>query len=109
MLATSAHDLEPSTIETDRLHLIPLEPGDADEPAAALFDRSIYDFIGNPPGDVDELRSLSAPGDLQAASERSVLAQLDPQRQSTNTAVRTVQATVDGTDALVAWIIVVPW
>jgi hypothetical protein len=47
-------------IQTARLSLVPLSPGDADEMVEVLGDRRLYEFIGGQPPTLVELRATCA-------------------------------------------------
>jgi RimJ/RimL family protein N-acetyltransferase len=103
------------TIETDRLTLVPLAVGHAEEMASVLSDPELHAFIGGAPATTEDLR---------ARYERLVTGSTDPDVSWLNWVVRlrgtgqlagTVQATVTGgrTDgagqAEIAWVVGTPW
>jgi RimJ/RimL family protein N-acetyltransferase len=97
------------TITTARLVLTPLAPADADEMVGVLADPLLYQHMGGQPPALDELR---------ARYQRLVAGAHDPHEQWLNWIVRvqgsrqavgTVQATVRGDHASVAWIVGTAW
>ncbi|MFE9562456.1 GNAT family N-acetyltransferase [Streptomyces sp. NPDC006487] len=97
------------TIRTGRLTLLPLEVAHAEEMAAVLGDPELHGFIGGEP--------LSEP-ELRTRYERLVAGSPDPAVTWCNWVVRldaedcltgTVQATVTGEAAEIAWVIGTPW
>ncbi|MCX5405888.1 GNAT family N-acetyltransferase [Streptomyces sp. NBC_00335] len=96
-------------IRTGRLTLLPLEVAHADEMAAVLGDPELHGFIGGAPLTAPELRTRYA---------RLVAGSPDPAVTWCNWVVRldaedcltgTVQATVSGEVAEIAWVIGTPW
>ncbi|MEU6084442.1 GNAT family N-acetyltransferase [Streptomyces sp. NPDC047108] len=107
--------IEPQTIRTDRLTLLPLRVEHADEMAAALADAQLHTFIGGSPATVEALR---------ARYERLVAGSPDADVSWCNWVVQlhdedgdcltgTVQATVTAGDgavaAEIAWVVGTPW
>lgn len=101
--------LEPETIDTDRLVLLPLRVEHAEEMAAALADPLLHTFIGGAPAD---------PPALRTRYERLVAGSPDPTVSWCNWVIRlreqaclvgTVQATVTGTTAEIAWVVGTAW
>ncbi|CAL9575956.1 GNAT family N-acetyltransferase [Streptomyces sp. enrichment culture] len=105
--------LEPETIRTDRLALLPLEAEHAEEMAAVLSDPDLHTFTGGAP---DTAR------DLRARYERLVAGSPRPGEAWCNWVVRLrdaacltgyVQATVTADDrgaaAEIAWVVGTPW
>ncbi|WP_308402408.1 GNAT family N-acetyltransferase [Streptomyces sp. TBY4] len=97
------------TIRTGRLTLLPLEAAHAGEMADVLGDPELHAFIGGAP--------LTEP-ELRARYTRLVAGSPDPAVTWCNWVVRldsedcltgTVQATVSGDTAEVAWVIGTPW
>ncbi|GAA2501433.1 GNAT family N-acetyltransferase [Streptomyces longisporus] len=93
------------TIRTPRLDLLPLRVEHAEEMAATLSDPALHDFIGGSP---------SSPKDLRIRYERLVAGSPDPAVSWCNWVlllregsrpVGTVQATVSGTAAEIAWVV----
>jgi RimJ/RimL family protein N-acetyltransferase len=98
-----------NTIRTPRLDLLPLRVEHADEMAAALCDPALHDFIGGSP---------HAPEDLRVRYERLVAGCADPAVVWCNWVLRlradaqlvgTVQATIAGAVAEIAWVVGTPW
>jgi RimJ/RimL family protein N-acetyltransferase len=102
--------LQPETVPTDRLVLLPLAVDHAEEMARVLGDPSLYGFIGGTP---------PTPGALRDRYERLVAGSPETGVSWCNWVVRlgdegplvgTVQATVDGGEAAeIAWIVGTPW
>ncbi|MFI9247996.1 GNAT family N-acetyltransferase [Streptomyces sp. NPDC053086] len=105
--------LEPETIRTDRLDLLPLQVEHADEMAAVLSDPGLHTFIGGTPDTAQDLR---------ARYERLVAGSPSPGESWCNWVIRLrdasclagyVQATVTADDrgaaAEIAWVTGSPW
>ena len=101
--------IETQPIHTDRLVLWPLLVAHAEEMAAALADPRLHTFIGGAPAD---------PVSLRARYERLVAGSPDPaetwcnwviELRAESCLVGTVQATVAGAVAEVAWVVGTPW
>ncbi|WP_329568457.1 GNAT family N-acetyltransferase [Kitasatospora sp. NBC_01266] len=97
------------TARSEWLELIPLEVAHAEEMAEVLGDPALHAFIGGEPLAVGQLRERYAR--LAAGSP-------DPAERWLNWVLRlvaedrlvgTVQATVRGTEAEIAWIVGTPW
>jgi RimJ/RimL family protein N-acetyltransferase len=96
-------------IVTDRLDLVPLRPDHADEMAVVLSDPALHTYIGGTP---------ATPYELRARYERMTAGSPDPGVAWLNWVIRlrdekclagTVQATVEGPVAEVAWVVGTPW
>jgi RimJ/RimL family protein N-acetyltransferase len=96
-------------IVTDRLDLVPLRAEHADEMAGVLSDPALHTYIGGAP---------ATPYELRARYERMTAGSGDPAETWLNWVIRvrsegrlagTVQATVTGPDAEVAWVVGTPW
>ncbi|MFJ9902645.1 GNAT family N-acetyltransferase [Streptomyces sp. NPDC101152] len=94
---------------TPRLDAIPLRVGHAAEMAAVLADPALHTFIGGAP---------ASPAALRARYERLVVGSPDPAVRWCNWVLRlreeerlvgTVQATVTGSVAEIAWVVGPPW
>ncbi|MFG2400940.1 GNAT family N-acetyltransferase [Streptomyces lydicus] len=104
---------EAEIIHTDRLTLLPLRTGHADEMAAVLSDPALHTFIGGTPATPDALRSrytrLVAGAPDPAVSWCNWVIQL----RGPECLVGTVQATVTTggrrTVAELAWVVGTPW
>lgn len=101
--------MEAETIGTRRLTLLPLAPGHAEEMAEVLADPRLHEFIGGVPLSSDRLR---------VRYERLVAGPEEPGVFWCNWVVRldsadrlagTVQATVTGERAEVAWVVGTAW
>jgi RimJ/RimL family protein N-acetyltransferase len=97
---TSPASLRPEPITTERLGLEPLRVGHADEMAPVLDDVRLHGFIGGEPLALDHLRERYAR--LVAGVSKGWLNWIV---RCEGRAVGTVQATVDGGAADVAWVV----
>jgi RimJ/RimL family protein N-acetyltransferase len=97
------------TAATARLDLLPLRAEHAEEMAEVLSDPALHDFIGGAP---------DTPRALRARYERLVAGSPDPaviwcnwvlRERTRGCLVGTVQATVSGEVAEVAWVVGTPW
>lgn len=97
------------TIRTTRLDLLPLQVSHAAEMAVVLSDPALHTFIGGSP---------STPEALRQRYERLVAGSPDPavswcnwvlRETSESRLVGTVQATVAGPTAEIAWVVGTPW
>ena len=97
------------TISTPRLDLLPLRVSHADEMAGVLSDPALHTFIGGSP---------YSPAALRVRYERLVAGSPDPavswcnwvlREREASRLVGTVQATVIGTVAEIAWVVGTPW
>ncbi|MEV6795455.1 GNAT family N-acetyltransferase [Streptomyces sp. NPDC051320] len=100
---------EPRAFSTDRLELLPLRVGYAEEMAEVLADPGLHTFIGGRPATADELR---------ARYERQLAGSPDPAVTWWNWVIRlraegrptgTLQATVEEPVAEIAWVVGAPW
>ena len=96
-------------ITTDRLDLLPLRPEHAAEMAEVLSDPALHTFIGGAPLPPDALR---------ARYERLAAGSPDPAQRWLNWVISlrddgelvgTVQATITGRTAEIAWVVGTPW
>ncbi|HEX8870800.1 MAG TPA: GNAT family N-acetyltransferase [Lentzea sp.] len=96
-------------ISTPRLDLLPLRVEHAAEMALVLADRALHTFIGGTP---------LTPAALEARYERLVAGSPDPAEQWLNWVISlrtsgrlvgTVQATIAGEAAEIAWVVGTPW
>ncbi|MGA5701610.1 GNAT family N-acetyltransferase [Peterkaempfera bronchialis] len=101
--------MEAETIHTTRLTLLPLHADHAEEMAAVLSDPALHTFIGGAP---------ATPQSLRSRYERLAAGSPDPAVSWCNWVVRlrdqacltgTVQATIDGGIAEIAWVVGTPW
>ncbi|MFD8303110.1 GNAT family N-acetyltransferase [Streptomyces sp. NPDC059690] len=106
---TKTPPLHTEPFRTSRLDAVPLSVGHADEMAAVLSDPALHTFIGGGP---------SSPEALRIRYERLVAGSPDPavswcnwvlRRREDSRLVGTVQATVAGSDAEIAWVVGTPW
>jgi RimJ/RimL family protein N-acetyltransferase len=100
---------EAEMISTRRLDLLPLRADHADEMAVLLADEELYAFTGGSPP--------SAPA-LRARYERMIAGSADPEVSWCNWVIQprdqgclagTVQATITGPTAEVAWVVGTAW
>ena len=98
-----------SPLATARLELAPLVVGDADELVDVLGDPALHAFIGGRPSTLAELRQRYAR--LVAGSPDPAVAWLNwtVRRTADRQPVGTVQATVQGRAASVAWVVGTAW
>lgn len=94
-------------VRTDQLLLVPLLVEHAEEMAGVLADPALHTFVGGLPLTVQE---------LYARYERLVAGSVDPAVSWLNWVIRmdgclvgTVQATVTGAEAEIAWVVGTPW
>ncbi|HUQ54127.1 GNAT family N-acetyltransferase [Lentzea sp.] len=96
-------------ISTARLDLLPLRPEHAAEMAGVLADPALHAFIGGTP---------HTPEALRARYERLAAGSPDPAQRWLNWVIRlrdedcltgTVQATITGEVAEIAWVVGTPW
>ena len=101
--------MDVGTIRTVRLDLLPLQVSHAAEMAVVLSDPALHTFIGGSP---------STPEALRLRYERLVAGCPDPsvtwcnwvlREKSESRLVGTVQATVTGAAAEIAWVVGTPW
>ncbi|WP_406126186.1 GNAT family N-acetyltransferase [Streptomyces sp. NBC_00989] len=99
----------PVRIRTTRLDLLPLRTEHATEMAAVLSDPALHTFIGGAP---------LSPAALRTRYERLAAGSPDPAVRWLNWVLRlradahlagTVQATVTGSEAEIAWVVGKPW
>jgi RimJ/RimL family protein N-acetyltransferase len=101
--------VEAETIATRRLTLLPLAPHHAEEMAEVLADPRLHEFIGGVPMSADRLRvryeRLVAGPDAPGVVWCNWVVRLD----SVDRLTGTVQATVTGEWAEVAWVVGAAW
>ncbi|MFG3022617.1 GNAT family N-acetyltransferase [Streptomyces sp. NPDC048254] len=101
--------LAAGSIGTDRLELLPLRVGHAGEMAAVLSDPALHTFTGGTPDTPEALRSryrrLTAGSPDPAVSWLNWVIRLRAESCLTGT----VQATVAGPVAEIAWVVGTPW
>ncbi|PRX99622.1 GNAT family N-acetyltransferase [Allonocardiopsis opalescens] len=100
-------------IATERLDLLPLEVGHAEEMAAVLSDPALHSFIGGGPDDVQALRSryrrLAAGSPDPAVGWLNWVVRLRAGGRLTGTVQATVSPSAHGPVAEVAWVVGTPW
>ena len=99
-------------LETERLILSPLRPGDADEMFSTVNDIRLHNFIGGKPATLGELRDRYARLAAGSNDRHQVWLNWIVRSRSDGTAIGTVQATISvGSSATseIAWVIGVRW
>ncbi|WP_234343407.1 GNAT family N-acetyltransferase [Streptomyces sp. NRRL F-5123] len=101
--------MEAGTIATPRLTLLPLAPHHAEEMAEVLADRRLHEFIGGVPLSADRLRVryerlAAGSGDAEVVWCNWVV-----RLESAGRLTGTVQATITGERAEVAWVVGTAW
>jgi RimJ/RimL family protein N-acetyltransferase len=96
-------------VNTERLDLLPLRVEDAEEMAAVLADPALHTFIGGNPDTPEDLRSryrrMVAGSPDRAVAWHNWVIRLREEARLTGT----VQATVHGTTAEIAWVVGTSW
>lgn len=101
---------ERATIVTERLDLHSLRPDDADEMVDVLRDEHLHEFTGGCPLTLDELRlRYGRLGAGRSADGDQTWFNWIVRLRASKAAVGTVQATVTGTHAQIAWVIGISW
>ncbi len=105
--------LEPETIHTDRLTLLPLRVEHADEMAAVLSDPGLHTFIGGSPDSAQALRARyerwTAGSPDPAVSWCNWVIQLRDAACLTGTVQATITTDDRGAAAEIAWVVGTPW
>ncbi|MFB6815332.1 GNAT family N-acetyltransferase [Streptomyces sp. NPDC056347] len=100
-------------IRTERLDLVPLRVGHAEEMAPVLSDPDLHTFIGGAPESPEALRSryrrLTAGSPDPAVTWLNWVIRLRDESCPTGTVQATVSASGHGTVAEVAWVVGTPW
>jgi len=111
-LLNAARRLEatvPPVIKTARLDLVPLQVAHTEEMAVVLADPALHTYIGGAPDTVETLRTRY---------QRMTAGSPDPAVSWLNWVIRlradsglagTIQATVTGRSAEIAWVVGMPW
>ncbi|MFB9928898.1 GNAT family N-acetyltransferase [Amycolatopsis halotolerans] len=95
-------------IETARLDLLPLSVSHAEEMASVLSDPALHTYIGGAPDSLAALRSRYRR--MTAGSPDPAVSWLNWVIQVRDSGLAgTVQATVDGSVAEIAWVVGTPW
>jgi RimJ/RimL family protein N-acetyltransferase len=95
-----------ASLETERLHLEPLREADADELFPLLVDQQLHTFTGGRPATREELVSRFRKLETRRSPDGSEeWLNWVVRHRETDAAVGTVQATIIGDRALVAWVI----
>jgi RimJ/RimL family protein N-acetyltransferase len=100
---------ETATIVTERLVLHSLRPDDADEMVDVLRDEHLHEFTGGHPLTLDELRLRYGRLAVGHSSCEHTWFNWIVRLRAGNVAVGTVQATVNGAQAQIAWVVGIPW
>ncbi|MFI8367356.1 GNAT family N-acetyltransferase [Streptomyces sp. NPDC085466] len=93
----------------ERLELVPLEVSHAEEMAEVLGDPALHRFIGGEPESLEELRARYARWEAGAPEPGTVWCNWVVREQAGGRLVGTVQATVIGDSAEVAWVVGTDW
>ncbi|MFF5502825.1 GNAT family N-acetyltransferase [Streptomyces roseolus] len=104
---TSPPDVE--AIPTERLDLVPLEVGHAEEMAAVLNDPALHAFVGGAPESLEELRARYVRWTAGAPEPGTTWCNWVVRAREDGRLVGTVQATVVGDGAEVAWVVGTAW
>ncbi|MFJ6408088.1 GNAT family N-acetyltransferase [Streptomyces hydrogenans] len=96
-------------IRTARLELVPLEVSHAEEMAGVLGDPALHAFIGGVPEGLEELRARYARWEAGAPEPGTVWCNWVVRSREDGRLVGTVQATVVGDAAEVAWVVGTAW
>jgi RimJ/RimL family protein N-acetyltransferase len=104
---------ESTTISSERLDRVPLQPGDADELATVLGDKRLHAFIGGRPATRTELRDRYARLAAGSSNPHELWLNWIVRRRSDTQPIGTMQATVTSHEgrstAHVAWVIGADW
>ncbi|MFJ8131395.1 GNAT family N-acetyltransferase [Streptomyces hydrogenans] len=96
-------------IRTARLELVPLEVSHAEEMAGVLGDPALHAFIGGAPESLEELRARYARWEAGAPEPGTDWCNWVVRLRADGRLVGTVQATVVGDTAEVAWVVGTAW
>ncbi|MFE1343938.1 GNAT family N-acetyltransferase [Streptomyces sp. NPDC058757] len=96
-------------IRTVRLELVPLEVGHAEEMAAVLNDPALHAFTGGEPESPEELRARYVRWEAGAPDPGTAWCNWVIRAREEGRLVGTVQATVTGDVAEVAWVVGTAW
>ncbi|HEX3779600.1 MAG TPA: GNAT family N-acetyltransferase [Pseudonocardiaceae bacterium] len=96
-------------IETPRLRLLPLRVADAEELALVLADPALHTFIGGAPAEVQTVRARFARWVVGSPDPAVTWANWGIQLRAEECLVGTVQATISGSEAEVAWTVGTGW
>ncbi|MGE7386153.1 GNAT family N-acetyltransferase [Streptomyces sp. NPDC004126] len=101
--------IKAESVRTDRLDLVPLRVGHAEEMAVVLGDPALHVFIGGEPEGVDELRARYVRWDAGSPDPAVSWCNWVVRLRAEGCLVGTVQATVGGGGAEVSWVVGTPW
>ncbi|WP_063833507.1 GNAT family N-acetyltransferase [Streptomyces sp. NRRL F-5727] len=93
----------------ERLELVPLDVGHAEEMAGVLNDPALHRFVGGAPESLEELRARYARWAAGAPDPGTTWCNWVIRAREEGRLVGTVQATVGGNTAEVAWVVGSPW
>ncbi|MFF9339093.1 MULTISPECIES: GNAT family N-acetyltransferase [unclassified Streptomyces] len=96
-------------IHTERLELVPLEVGHAEEMAGVLGDPALHRFIGGAPESLEELRARYVRWGAGAPEAGTSWCNWVVRERDGGRLAGTVQATVVGDGAEVAWVVGTAW
>ncbi|WP_051804391.1 GNAT family N-acetyltransferase [Streptomyces griseus] len=107
--AGTADGVAAETIRTGRLELVPLEVAHAEEMAGVLGDPALHRFTGGAPEGPEELRARYARWEAGAPEPGTSWCNWVVRERAGGRLVGTVQATVVGGTAEVAWVVGTAW
>ncbi|MFB7940155.1 GNAT family N-acetyltransferase [Streptomyces sp. NPDC056049] len=102
-------DVVVEVIEAGRLELVPLEVSHAEEMAGVLGDPALHAFIGGEPESLEELRARYVRWEAGAPDPDTAWCNWVVRERDGGRLVGTVQATVTGEGAEVAWVVGSAW
>ena len=97
------------TIETARLRLVPVRVEHADEMAGVLADPALHSYIGGAPDDVATLRARYRRWAAGSPDQAVTWGNWVIESRADRCLVGTVQATITGASAEVAWVVGTRW
>ena len=101
--------VEAHVVRTRRLTLLPLEVGHAEEMAAVLADPGLHAFIGGVPDTAEGLRARYARMVVGPGTEGVSWCNWVVRLNAADCLTGTVQATLTGGQAEIAWVVGTPW
>ncbi|GGY42729.1 GNAT family N-acetyltransferase [Streptomyces omiyaensis] len=102
-------DIAVEVIAAERLELVPLEVAHAEEMAGVLGDPALHVFTGGEPESPEELRARYARWEAGAPEPGTTWCNWVLRERDGGRLVGTVQATVTGAGAEVAWVVGTAW
>ncbi|MFI2608113.1 GNAT family N-acetyltransferase [Kitasatospora sp. NPDC018619] len=101
--------LTTTELRSERLDLLPIAPGHAEELAAALADPALHAFTGGRPATVEEQRARCARLSAGSPDPAEAWGNWVLRLRADGALVGYVQATVRPDDAELAWVVGTPW